>query len=281
MRTQTSTGRPSARWSRPPDRARISDTRCAGTGFPCGTASAISRLAGPRRPNTRTRLAPLHGDTERRSGRATPAGWKRMPTKPAAWHPRERADGSGPRVVVGVVGTHLRRKNCGRPPPLPTRGGSLPRMAAVLPHASPPPNNEITGRRGALTLTPQSLAAAAVRCTDGFCAARCSLGLAQVHPHLVLATGNQVRSAVGVPVRHPDAGPELDEGLVEEQRFRLRQFGFPLRPDVAQPVHAVLPRDVAANNEVGLPVPVPVGNAQVGAHHAQGFFALRPDPLDG
>src|SRR5262245_35475768 len=74
----------------------------------------------------------------------------------------------------------------------------------------------------------QTATAHPFRCSGWFGAARCSLGLAQVYPHLVLAAGDQVRPAVRIPVRHTDTGPEPEEVLVENQRFRLRQPGFPL-----------------------------------------------------
>src|SRR5438094_750718 len=111
---------------------------------------------------------------------------------------------------------------------------------------------------------------------------RCSATAAKVDPHLLVpgagaallgsfdAAGDEVWSAVAVPVRHANAGglPAIVVGDEQLCRAELRRL---LRADVAAPVHpATAPTSPSllaeAQDQVRLAVPVPVGDGNTGSH---------------
>src|SRR5205823_1514440 len=88
---------------------------------------------------------------------------------------------------------------------------------------------------------------------------RVSATAAKVDPHLLMpagavllvfdAAGDEVWSAVAVPVRHANAGDRL--ATIGDEQLRRAELRLPLRADVAAPVHpARAPTSPEAQDQV-------------------------------
>src|SRR5262245_53224309 len=123
---------------------------------------------------------------------------------------------------------------------------------------------------------------------------------AKVDPHLLVpgagaallgsldAAGDEVWSAVAVPVRHANAGGPHQLCVGDKTLWRAELWRL-LRADVAAPIHPEPARIIGtrladAQDQVQQAVPVPVGQDRVRGHprnRRKQLVTLRPNPLCG